>query len=98
MQSVFSAIVIACLLALVHGFSAQPPTRPDTSRYVEEALKITAAYGIQSSQAKVAWDIVEGTNKTTTTMEFVYACCYPCLSFSRMDPLPLLSISRNGFQ
>lgn len=34
-------------------------TRPDTSAMVEEALKITATYGIDSDEAKVAWDAVE---------------------------------------
>ena len=33
--------------------------RPDASTAVEEALKITAAFGIESNEAKVAWDIVE---------------------------------------
>jgi hypothetical protein len=40
----------------VHGFSA---VRPDTSARVEEALKITASFGIDSKEAQVAWDIVE---------------------------------------
>ena len=33
--------------------------RPDASSAVEEALKITAAFGIGSKEAKVAWDTVE---------------------------------------
>ena len=34
-------------------------SRPDASSLVEEALKITAAHGIDSKQAQVAWDAVE---------------------------------------
>jgi hypothetical protein len=94
-SSIISALVFACLLALVHGFSAQPPTRPDTSRYVEEALKITAAYGIQSSQAKVAWDIVEGTNETT--MESLHVAIH-VRSFSMHVFATSNILSRNGFQ
>ena len=33
--------------------------RPDASALVEEALKITATYGVHSDEAKVAWDAVE---------------------------------------
>lgn len=45
-----------------HAFSAASTgnvRRPDASAAVEEALKVTAAYGLDSSEAKVAWDIVE---------------------------------------
>jgi hypothetical protein len=58
---------------VVHGFVASPVfrttkagsttqqavVRPDASAAVEEALKVTAAFGIESNEAKVAWDIVE---------------------------------------
>jgi hypothetical protein len=37
----------------------QAVVRPDASAAVEEALKVTAAFGIESNEAKVAWDIVE---------------------------------------
>jgi CP12 domain len=46
----------------VHAFSAPGRTamrRPDASAAVEEALKVTAAFGLESNEAKVAWDIVE---------------------------------------
>jgi len=33
--------------------------RPDASAAVEEALKITASFGIDSKEAAAAWDIVE---------------------------------------
>jgi hypothetical protein len=33
--------------------------RVDTSSLVEEALKVTATYGITSKEAQVAWDAVE---------------------------------------
>lgn len=62
------ASTIALLLVLlgsfsVQGFSVSNPSssvrRPDASTAVEEALKITAAFGVESKEAKVAWDIVE---------------------------------------
>lgn len=46
-----------------HAFSSPSPRssvrRPDASAAVEEALKVTATHGLDSSEAKVAWDIVE---------------------------------------
>jgi len=39
--------------------TALQATRPDTAVLVEDALKATAAYGIESAEARVAWDIVE---------------------------------------
>ena len=33
--------------------------RPDATSAVEEALKITASFGIDSKEAQVAWDTVE---------------------------------------
>lgn len=52
------AYALALLAFAVPGdaFSA---VRPDTSARVEEALKITASFGIDSKEARVAWDIVE---------------------------------------
>jgi pantoate kinase len=51
---------LAFLVSAAHSFSANPPkARPDTSRLVEEAMKITATHGLTSSEAKVAWEIVE---------------------------------------
>jgi CP12 domain len=52
---------IICI-ASVCGFSASPirkTVRPDTANLVEEALKISAAYGLDSKEAAVAWDAVE---------------------------------------
>ena len=46
----------------VCGFSASPvrkTVRPDTANLVEDALKISAAYGLDSKEAAVAWDAVE---------------------------------------
>jgi CP12 domain len=46
----------------VHGFSAsnvRKGIRPDTANLVEEALKISATYGLDSKEAAVAWDAVE---------------------------------------
>lgn len=59
--------LFALLLATscCQAFSVSKPSsasaRPDASSAVEEALKITAAFGINSEEARVAWDIVEGT-------------------------------------
>ena len=50
---------LALLASSAHGFSVTIQKRPDASRAVEEALKITASFGIDSNEAKVAWDIVE---------------------------------------
>mmetsp|Transcript_45132 Transcript_45132/g.130315 ORF Transcript_45132/g.130315 Transcript_45132/m.130315 type:complete len:216 (-) Transcript_45132:124-771(-) len=53
---------VASLVASASGFSASPPsknTRPDASAAVEEALKITATYGIDSNEARIAWETVE---------------------------------------
>jgi hypothetical protein len=62
-------ISIAFLVSAANGFvptfGIRSPmrlvlaARPDTSALVEEALKITATLGIDSSEAKVAWDVVE---------------------------------------
>lgn len=58
-QTIF---VLLALLGAIQAFSVSKPSsvrRPDTSTAVEEAMKITAAFGIDSSEAKVAWDSVE---------------------------------------
>jgi CP12 domain len=39
--------------------TAMLAVRPDTSALVEEALKISAAFGLDSKEAAAAWDIVE---------------------------------------
>jgi len=49
----------ALALVLVGTADAFSAVRPDTSTRVEEALKITASFGIDSKEAQVAWDIVE---------------------------------------
>jgi CP12 domain len=52
------------ILPSVQGFAASsstPSTRymPDTTNLVEEALKISATFGLDSKEAAVAWDAVE---------------------------------------
>ena len=65
-----------CLLATVaDAFSVTNPTatsRPDATSAVEEALKITASFGIDSKQAKVAWDTVEELSASDNR----YAICW----------------------
>lgn len=59
----FITILTAVLsISNAHCFSASPLrkiVRPDTANLVEEALKISAAYGLDSKEAAVAWDAVE---------------------------------------
>ena len=50
---------LSLLASTAHGFAVSIQQRPDASKAVEEALKITASFGIDSKEAKVAWDIVE---------------------------------------
>lgn len=63
MMKTTSIIALAAwLVTAAQGFSVERPSmaaRPDASSAVEEALKITASFGIDSDEAKVAWDIVE---------------------------------------
>lgn len=62
----FLPLVLTSLAATANAFSAatppKRPIRPDASAAVEEALKVTAAFGIESKEAQVAWDIVEEMN------------------------------------
>jgi hypothetical protein len=61
-MKLFLSFLLTSLAASANAFSASPPSRqirPDAAAAVEEALKITATHGIESSQARVAWDIVE---------------------------------------
>lgn len=57
--------LLGFFLTKANGFSAPSSfgvnrsSRPDTSALVEEALKITASFGIDSKEARVAWDVVE---------------------------------------
>ena len=50
---------VAALATAAHGFSSIAVPRPDATKAVQEAMKITESYGISSREAKVAWDIVE---------------------------------------
>ncbi|CAB9511233.1 expressed unknown protein [Seminavis robusta] len=50
---------VAALATAVQGFSSIAVPRPDASKAVKEALEITESFGINSNEAKVAWDIVE---------------------------------------
>jgi CP12 domain len=55
-------LTVTFSIANVLGFSASPArkiVRPDAANLVEEALKISAAYGLDSKEAAVAWDAVE---------------------------------------
>lgn len=61
---VYGLLLVAFACSSVAGFSVGNPKsagaiRPDASSAVEEALKITASFGIDSKEARVAWDIVE---------------------------------------
>ena len=89
MKTVTSTIALVALLlgSSVQGFSVSNPSssvrRPDASTAVEEALKITAAFGVESKEAKVAWDIVEemdaSDNRCVSVCVFVAglgACVY----------------------
>ena len=60
MQSRFlHLLLLLSASSMVTCFSAPRVVRPDASALVEQALKTTAAFGITSPEAKVAWDIVE---------------------------------------
>lgn len=55
------AVAVFCITN-VHGFSAsnmRAGSRPDTANLVEDALKISATFGLDSKEAAVAWDAVE---------------------------------------
>jgi len=55
----------AAATTAVNAFSApKPPVRRDSAKLVEEALKQTATFGIDSDEARVAWDIVEEVDAT----------------------------------
>jgi CP12 domain len=58
----FKQVAVALCISGASGFSATPARkaiRPDTANLVEDALKISAAYGLDSKEAAVAWDAVE---------------------------------------
>ncbi len=57
-----SLAAVVFFSSTVHGFSAsnvRMGSRPDTANLVEEALKISATFGLDSKEAAVAWDAVE---------------------------------------
>ena len=62
MNLISCAAVVLCI-TYVNGFSASNVrmggSRPDTANLVEDALKISATYGLDSKEAAVAWDAVE---------------------------------------
>lgn len=61
MKIIVLAAVVFCM-SNVHGFSAsnvRTGSRPDTANLVEDALKISATFGLDSKEAAVAWDAVE---------------------------------------
>ena len=65
--------------SVCHGFSVSKPSsavrRPDASTAVEEALKITAAFGVESNEAKVAWEIVEEMDASDNRCVFRMCVC-----------------------
>jgi CP12 domain len=65
---------IAALATAVHGFSAPSVPRPDSSGAVKLAMEITAAKGINSPEAKVAWDIVEELDASDNRCVGCFAC------------------------
>lgn len=77
-----SALVFCLLATVVHAFSVtnNPTTatssRPDATSAVEEALKITASFGIDSKQAKVAWDFVEELDASDNRCECCLVACF----------------------
>jgi uncharacterized lipoprotein YajG len=54
-----TAFLLALCSAVANGFAV---VRPDASMAVQEAMKTTATFGIDSREAQVAWDIVEEIN------------------------------------
>jgi hypothetical protein len=75
----FQNIALTCLAALIGSANAFSAVRPDIiSTRVEEALKITASFGIDSKEAQVAWDIVEelnaSDNRCVLWLFDVYVC------------------------
>jgi hypothetical protein len=62
MKFISLAAVVVFFSSSVNGFSAsnvRTGSRPDTANLVEEALKISATFGLDSKEAAVAWDAVE---------------------------------------
>jgi CP12 domain len=61
-MNIFTFIATVFCISYVHGFSAsnvRMGNRPDTANLVEDALKISATFGLDSKEAAVAWDAVE---------------------------------------
>lgn len=61
MNMIIFVFVLICI-PYANGFSAsnmRMSSRPDTANLVEDALKISATYGLDSKEAAVAWDAVE---------------------------------------
>ena len=61
-MSIITFLVLLICVPHVHGFSAsnvRMGNRPDTASLVEDALKISATFGLDSKEAAVAWDAVE---------------------------------------
>jgi hypothetical protein len=76
------AVVLSLSTSSTDAFSAATnpsrPIRPDASAAVEEALKVTAAYGIESKEARVAWDIVEEMDASDNRYEYLLVSARAC--------------------
>ena len=51
---------------LANSFALAATSRQDASALVEEALKISSSYGIDSSEARLAWEAVEDVDSSDT--------------------------------
>ena len=61
-MNILTVVAAVFCISYVSGFSAsnvRMGSRPDTASLVEEALKISATFGLDSKEAAVAWDAVE---------------------------------------
>ena len=61
-MNMITFVVLVFCISYAHGFSAanvRTGSRPDTANLVEDALKISATFGLDSKEAAVAWDAVE---------------------------------------
>ena len=61
-MNMIAFVALVFCISNVYGFSAsnvRMGDRPDTANLVEDALKISATFGLDSKEAAVAWDAVE---------------------------------------
>lgn len=76
-----TALLIGLVVAQIYGFvlpvvfsprtflllRLQATSRPDASALIEEALKVTSALGIDSKEARLAWEAVEEVDSSDTS-------------------------------